>query len=367
MPWNWELPQWPNFRYDPDSLVHKERQLLLTAGKALALLKSIDTRSHDQFIVEILSREGQESALIEGEILNRESLQSSIRQQFGLAQSKKKGGNREANMAGILCDVYQTFDQPLSREMLSHWHKQLFSGETHIGDIGHYRTHPEPMQIISHRYGSPRIFFEAPPSSRMDYEMALFIKWFNSGRTGSILARAAIAHLYFENIHPFEDGNGRIGRLLIEKVLSQGMGSPVLIAVSRVLEKWKKKYYTALGLCNRTLEAQQWVEFLADAILCAQSESTKLLYFLIQKTKMLTALGSRLNPRQEKVLLRMFAEGLDGFKGGLSAENYISIANTSRATATRDLNDLMALGALEKTGELRHTRYRLNIPDSEKN
>src|SRR5262249_19254401 len=153
--------------------------------------------------------------------------------------------------------------------------------------------------------------------------------------------RAAIAHVYFESIHPFEDGNGRIGRVLIEKVLSQGVGQPLLIAVSKVLEKRRKEYYAALERCNQTLEIEHWVSFFADVVLQAQEESMNLLYFLIEKSRLLTALSGQLNPRQEKALLRMFAEGPSGFKGGLSAENYIAITKTSRATATRDLVDLV--------------------------
>jgi Fic family protein len=246
--------------------------------------------------------------------------------------------------------------------MFYKWHSRLFNDQSHINDCGKYRTHHEPMQIISNRYDSPKVFFEAPPSMKIPHEMAMFVKWFNStSLSAPILGRAAIAQVYFESIHPFEDGNGRIGRVLVEKVLSQGIERPILIAVSKVLEKRKKEYYAALERCNRTLDVGHWVEFFADAILQAQEESMTLLYFLIEKSKMLTALSGQLNPRQEKVLLRMFAEGLNGFKGGLSAENYIAITKTSRATATRDLNDLVQKGALIKSGELRHTRYDLSL------
>lgn len=362
MPWNWELPDWPIFRFDPASIAQKERQFLLNAGNACAVLKNIDKQEQGQFIVEILSSEGSESSKIEGEILNRESLQSSIRQHFGLKSVQKRSGDKEKRMADLLCNVYESFDQPLTHEMLWKWHFKLFGDHSHITDSGKYRTHPEPMQIISHRYDNPRVFFEAPPSKKIPKEMTTFIKRFNSqSATESILGRAATAHVYFESIHPFEDGNGRIGRLLVEKVLSQGIGTPVLIAVSKILERRKKEYYAALERCNKTLEVNDWVLFFSDVILQAQEESLNLLYFLIEKAKMLNALSGQLNPRQEKALLRMFAEGQTGFKGGLSAEKYIAITKASRATATRDLTDLVHKKALIKTGELRHTRYTLNL------
>jgi Fic family protein len=246
--------------------------------------------------------------------------------------------------------------------MLWQWHSGLFLGQSHISDAGKYRTHVDPMQIISHRYAAPKVFFEAPPSQKVPEEMTQFIDWFNSSRKSqTILGRAAIAHVYFESIHPFEDGNGRIGRALVEKVLSQCVGRPVVLAVSKVLEKRKKEYYTALERCNKTLDVDRWVEFFAESALQAQEELMNLLFFLILKSKMLTSLSGQLNPRQEKALLRMFEEGPSGFRGGLSAEKYISVTKTSRATATRDLIELVEKGALLKTGELRHRRYWLNM------
>ncbi len=360
MPWNWELPDWPRFHYNPDRISQLERQFLLGVGTAIAYLKTIDEQEYHRFIVEILSLEGAESSRIEGEILDRESLQSSIKKHFGLQTDLKHKNGKESRMAELLCNVYETFDKPLTHEMLWEWHSMLFKDSQSIADTGQYRTHAEPMQIVSNRYDSPKVFFEAPPSAKVFHEMAAFIDWFNTKNDSeSILGRAAIAHVYFESIHPFEDGNGRIGRVLVEKLFSQSVGRPILIAISKMLEKRKKDYYAALEKCNRTLDAMEWVEFFSSVVLEAHAEAVDLLYFLIEKSKMMNAFSGKINPRQTKVLLRMFAEGPSGFKGGLSAENYIAITKTTRATATRDLTDLVEKGALIKDGELRHTRYRL--------
>lgn len=361
MLWNWELPNWPKFTYDEEGIAHKEKQFLLGAGSASAFLKNIGEEDSQQFIIEILSLEGAESSRIEGEILDRESLQSSIKRHFGLKSTVTQEKAKESQMANLLCSVYESFATSLTHEMLWEWHAKLFKDQSSITDPGQYRTHDEPMQIVSRRYGSTKVFYEAPPSVKVPDEMKMFLDWFNhQSLSSSILGRAAIAHVYFECIHPFEDGNGRIGRLLVEKILSQGVQQPILIAVSKVLEKRKKEYYAALEKCNRTLEVYDWVEFFSDAILQAQQESLKLLNFLIEKSKIMTSLSGQINSRQERALLRMFAEGPSGFKGGLSAEKYISITKTSRATATRDLIDLVQKGALVKSGELRHTRYWLN-------
>lgn len=360
MPWNWELPQWPNFHYEEHPLAQKEKEFLLSLGSASACLKNLNKHESTRFIVEILSMEGFESSKIEGEILDRESLQSSIKQHFGLDPDRKKSGNKEIGMAKLLCDVYDTYEAPLTHEMLWKWHTDLFSDHRHIEDKGKYRTHTEPMQIVSNRYGSPKVFFEAPPSKLIPQEMKAFIQWFNTS-SQNILERASLAHVYFESIHPFEDGNGRIGRLLVEKILSQGVGRPVLIAVSKILEERKKEYYSQLEKCNRTLEISDWMEYFSEMILQGQKESLNLLYFLIEKSKLMNRFAGQINERQEKALLRMFKEGPEGFSGGLSAENYISITKTPRATATRDLADLVQKGALFKKGELRYTRYFLNL------
>ncbi len=364
MPWNWELPDWPHFRFDPASLVQKERLFLLRAGQILGAFNELTGPEQRDFAADLLTSEGQESALIEGEVLNRESLRSSIQRHFGLkSPQNKKGGVKEESMAELLVCVHETFAQPLTHEMLWLYHRTLFAHTSHLENLGAYRTHEEPMQIVSSRYGPTKVFFEAPPSSAVFQQMDAFIRWFNApSDPPSVLARAAIAHLYFESIHPFEDGNGRIGRVLVEKALSQGVGHPVLLAISKVLERDKKNYYSALATCNTTLDIQSWVDFFKDAILQAQDEALTLLHFIAEKSKLLSRLHKQLNPRQEKVLLHMFAEGPSGFKGGLSADNYIAITHASRATATRDLADLVAKGALIKTGELRHTRYWLKLP-----
>jgi Fic family protein len=360
MPWNWQLPEWPNFTYRPEAIAEYEKQFLLRVGAATASLTTISNGEYKQFIVEILSKEALESSSIEGESLDRESLQSSIKRHFGL-QAEKIPRNRakETGMAQLLCDVYDSFKAPLTHEILCKWHGMLFGPESTIEDRGKYRTHPEPMQIVSRRHDRSRIYFEAPPSDRIQQEMESYLRWFNDKKFTQVLGRAAIGHLYFENIHPFEDGNGRIGRAIVEKILSQSVERPVLIAVSNILEQDKKGYYAALESCNRSLEATAWVEFFAEVVIKAQDESLRLLKFLIDKSKVFNRLSGQINPRQEKALLRLYESGPEGFKGGLSAEKYIAITKASRATATRDLAELVKLGVLVRTGELRHTRYWL--------
>jgi Fic family protein len=196
--------------------------------------------------------------------------------------------------------------------------------------------------------------------------MKRFVAWFNDTAPGGKrpvppLTRAGIAHLYFVCIHPFEDGNGRIGRALAEKSLAQNLGQRSLIALAYTIERKRKDYYAALERNNRDLDITDWMTYFADTVLAAQNNTIKRVDFYVAKARFHERLRGKLNERQERAIARMFREGIDGFKGGLSAENYITISKTSRATATRDLGDLVEKGALTRTGELRHTRYHLNI------
>lgn len=362
MVWNWQLPDWPRFHYDASAVASLERAFFQGIGGGAAVLKYLEEEKKRQFIVEILCDEGMNSAEIEGEILERKSLQSSIQRHFGLAPTKRISP-RESGMGDLLWSMYDTYHQPLTHERLYGWHQAIMQKESRIADIGSYRTHQDPMQIVAGRHDKNVVYFEAPPSHVVHQEMTRFIRWFNdSVEEESALVRASVAHIYFESIHPFEDGNGRIGRALVEKALSQSVGHPTLMAVSQVIARRKKEYYESLARCNHTLNIQSWIEFFSVVIVQAQEESHTLIDFLMAKSQLMSRLKGHINERQEKVLLRMFSEGPKGFSGGLSAENYIAIAKTSRATATRDLADLVETGALYKTGQLKHTRYWL-IPN----
>jgi Fic family protein len=197
--------------------------------------------------------------------------------------------------------------------------------------------------------------------------MARFVKWFNGAAPESseplpALTRAGLAHLYFESIHPFEDGNGRIGRTIAGKALAQCLGRPTLPALAPAILSRRKSYYAALEAANKTMEVTDWLCWFAGIGIEAQRRATARVEFLIDKTRLLDRLRGQLNPRQQQALLRMLEEGPEGFKGGLSAGNYVTITSASPATATRDLADLADKGALVRAGERRHARYHLGIP-----
>lgn len=369
MKWNWQRAHWPNFIYKNSELEIFEEQFLYQAGVSLGAIRHVKDPDRTRLRVELLCTEALKTSEIEGEILSRDSVQSSIRRHFGLSTKLGKVPPAEQGIAEMLTNLYETFSRPLSHKQLFNWHKALTQGRRDLEKKGGYRNHPEPMQIISGAMHHPKIHFEAPPSTHVRREMKGFIQWFNDtapqGKNSlTPLTRAGIAHLYFVSIHPFEDGNGRIGRALVEKVLAQSLGQPTLISLSQTIEASRKKYYQKLEINNKEMEITDWLVYFAKTILKAQRTSQRLIDFLIEKTKFFDKLRGQLNPRQVKVLERMFREGPDGFKGGLSAENYLKINKASRATVTRDLQDLVEKEALYKTGELKHTRYFLKLSKS---
>jgi len=365
MMWNWHQAGWPQFAYDPAAMEPLEREFLLNSGEFFGVFRHVSADDQDSLKIELIGDEALKTSEIEGELLDRDSVQASLRKQFGFASDAGRVRPAERGIAEMMVDLYRGFADPLTHETLFAWHRMVMAG-ARGREIGSYRTHAEPMQVVSGALHAPNVHFEAPPSSEMKQEMEGFVAWFNKTAPGGeqplpALTRAAIAHLYFVSIHPFEDGNGRIGRALSEKSLAQNLGQPTLIALAYTIERRRKEYYGALEDNNKHNKIDDWLAYFGNIVIEAQHNTIRRVEFYLEKAKLYERLRGKLNARQDKVLVRMFREGFGGFKGGLSAENYISIARTSRATATRDLHELVAMGALTRTGELRHTRYHLNL------
>ncbi|MGH7885891.1 MAG: Fic family protein, partial [Thermodesulfobacteriota bacterium] len=236
--------------------------------------------------------------------------------------------------------------------------------------VGAWRTHKETMQIVSDPVGKEKIHFEALPSDKVPQEMRSFIKWFNETGTGGKseirkpLIRSAITHLYFETIHPFEDGNGRIGRAISKKALFQGIGHPILLSISKTIEGNKKIYYEALKQAQRSNEITLWLNYFSNMALESQTQAEEEIDFTLRKTKFLDRYQYLLNDRQLKVVKRMLAEGTKGFTGGMSAKKYVAITNISKATATRDLQNMVEKGAFFTMGAGRSAHYKINFDNS---
>lgn len=366
MTWNWQKPDWPDFSWDQTLLRKAEEHFLIGSGMFVGTIKHLDAIDQERLTIEAISLEALTTSEIEGEILDRASVQSSVRRQLGVAADDRQVGAAEQGIAEMMVDLYLSFAGPLSEETLFRWHQMLVKGRKDLKDIGRYRRSDEAMQVVSGAPYAPKVHFEAPPSTRVPEEMKQFLDWFNRTAPDGAdplpaLTRAGIAHLYFVTIHPFEDGNGRIGRAISEKALAQSLGHPTLTALAATILIRRTTYYDALEAANKDTEVTSWLSWFAGIAIEAQHRTAARVEFLLDKTRLLDRLRGRLNERQEKALLRILREGPEGFKGGLSAGNYIRITGTSPATATRDLADMVAKGALSRVGERRHVRYHLAI------
>lgn len=364
MVWNWQQDEWPRFLYDSQALVELERKFLMQSGMLLGAYLHIDPEDKKTLTIELMSNEALKTSQIEGQLLDRESLQQSIKRDLGFGTLPFRAPPAEAGIAQLMVALHRIFDMPLTARMLHQWQAMLMNGRVDVSVVGNYRDSSEPMQVVSGRLDRPKVHFEAPPVYNLKHEMNCFVRWFNKTAPGSKntlppIARAGLAHLYFVCIHPYEDGNGRIARALAEKALAQSLSQPSLTSLSQVIQRRKSEYYNALASNNREMEVTEWLVQFGEMIVEAQIHTQRLIQFLIEKTRLYDRVRDRLNERQEGALARVFREGMDGFEGGLSVGNYLSITGASRATATRDLQEMVRLGAFTKTGQLKATRYHL--------
>jgi Fic family protein len=358
--YNWQHKNWPEFKFDSSSIDKELMRFMLKAGELKGILSALPKDISTETIIQIMVTEAIKTSEIEGEIINRIDVMSSIRKNLGLHISQEPKDKNAIGLSLLLIDVRNTYTQPLTESKILEWHKLLMGNNKTI-HAGQWRKGNEPMQIISGSASNPKIHYEAPPSKTLSKEMKRFIEWYNTSEISSPIIKAAVAHLYFESIHPFEDGNGRIGRAIAEKALSQGFDNPIMFSISKSIEENRSNYYKELQLAQQRLEITKWIEWFASIIIFAQEYAEKTIQFTIKKMKFFDKYDKILNTRQKKVINRILEEGVNGFKGGMNAKKYISITDTSKATATRDLQELAAMNVFVIKGLGRSTSYELNI------
>lgn len=367
--YNWQLPDWPNFRFDLTSVHETLFSIAEKMGLINGKLEHLNENLQTETMVNLMVEEAVKTSQIEGEYISRPDIRSSIKNKLGLNEAFVRVHDKRAQgIAELMLDVRNTFKRPITEDKLFDWHLMLLSGSFNPNmRVGCWRIDEEPMQIVSGHHGKWIVHYEAPPSREVPKEMKRFIHWFNNTVPGKPKAikfapvRAAIAHLYFESIHPFEDGNGRIGRAIAEKALSQGFGYPVLLSLSQAIEAEKKTYYAALNAASKSNEITDWIKYFAHVILSAQIEVETQINFILKKSVFFDNFKDVLNTRQLKVVQRMMKAGIEGFEGGMSAKKYMVITASSKATATRDLQEMVAMKALRQIGSGRNVRYELNL------
>jgi Fic family protein len=365
--YNWQKTDWLNFKYTLKSVEATLLSFAQETSYISGVFEAMPDKEQTEATINMMASEAMKSSAIEGEYLQRSDVMSSIRNNLGLSQARETVHDKKSGGAGeLMVAVRKTFSEPLTEDTLFAWHKMLMGYTTRI-KTGQWRTHEDAMQVISGAMGKEVVHFEAPPSSRVAAEMKKFIQWFNDTAPGAkkeikeAPVRSAIAHLYFESIHPFEDGNGRIGRAVAEKALSQTLGRPVVLSLSQVIEAKKKTYYEELEKAQRSNTITEWISYFVNTVLEAQLQAKKIIEVTLKKAKLFDRFKDRLNSRQLKALRKMFDAEPGGFEGGMTAAKYVSINKTSRATATRDLQELSEMGVLISQGGGRSIHYTINI------
>jgi len=367
--WVWQEADWPAWRFDAKTLAASVAAARKAQGEAVGraqlLTPSLDAKAQ----TELLVLEGLNTSAIEGERLDFDALRSSIARRLGVRVENTKAAPAPRAVEGLidmLQDATQNYERPLTLERLNAWQAALFpTGRSGLYEIrvGQLRG-DAPMRIVSGPHQRERLHYEVPPRAGLDAQIGMFLDWFN-GESLDLdgLVRAGLAHLWFEVLHPYEDGNGRVGRALLDKALAQDeKRSMRLYSVSAQLYSERTEYYAALERASRgNLDATDWLNFFARQVEAAAKASETAIGRVLDKARFWVAHGAQpMNARQRKVVNLLLDKGRGESESGLTNAKYVSIANTSPATAQRDLANLVEKGILKLVGAGRSARYDIN-------
>jgi Fic family protein len=360
----YELTDWPQFRWSPERLAEQLAAVSRHQGRLIGRMESLGFQLRVEAVLESLTVEVVKSSEIEGEVLNKHQVRSSLARRLGLDIGALAPVDRNVEgVVDMMLDATQRYDQPLTEERLFGWHAALFptgrSGMVKI-TVGGWRTDASgPMQVVSGPVGLERIHYEAPAASRLQADMHAFLEWFNAGPSLDPVLKAAVAHLWFVTIHPFEDGNGRIARAIADMALARSEESPQrFYSMSAQIRTERKGYYDILEATQRSnLDITAWLQWFLACLNRAFDGADETLTSVLGKARFWdTYAQEKLNDRQRKMLNRV----LDGFEGKLTNSKWAALTKTSNDTALRDIEDLVMRGILVKDpGGGRSTSYSL--------
>jgi Fic family protein len=347
-----ERAEWPEFEWALDEVSKRLAAVRHKQGRLLGRMGSLGFNLKAEASLQTLTEEVVKSSEIEGEILDRDQVRSSIARRLGMDIGALTPAERHVDgVVELMLDATQKYDQALTAKRLFDWHAALFpTGRTGMQKItvGGWRTEQAgPMQVISGPFGRERVHFEAPAAKRLETEMKAFLDWFNADQGQDPVIKAALAHLWFVTIHPFEDGNGRIARAIADLALARSEGSPQrFYSMSAQIRKERKVYYDILEKTQRgKLDITDWLDWFLGCLDRAFDGAETIIGNVLHKATFWEKHGaSDLNDRQRLMLNRL----LEGFEGKLTSSKWEKIAKVSQPTATRDINDLIKRGILQK-------------------
>ena len=357
----WQLDDWPNFRWDSDLVIEPLSRLSLLHGQLAGQMSLLEFGHKSETQLTALAEDLLNSSAIEGVMLNAESVRSSIARRLGIENDGMLHEDHYVEgLVNVMMDAVKNAEAPLSKERLFGWHSALFpygrSGGISI-TVADWRKGEEPMQVVSGALGHEHVHYIAPPSDSVPAEMERFIGWCNNTAC-PLFIKAAIAHLWFVTIHPFDDGNGRISRTIADMFLSRLDGNGRYYSMSAQINREKGKYYSALeGAQKGTHDVTQWLLWFFSCLERAIRHTLGVTERTVEKASYWERHhDTEVNERQRKVINRLW----DGFDGKLTTSKWAKICHCSQDTALRDINDLIAKHMLKDSGEKgRATNYVL--------
>jgi Fic family protein len=348
-----ERNDWPRFRWDESALANELAGVRHRQGRFIGRMEALGFRLREEAVLSTLTEDVLKSSEIEGELLDREQVRSSLARRLGLDVGALTPADRRVDgVVEMMLDATQKYQEPLSAERLFGWHAALFpTGRTgmqriRVGDWPDDRS--GPMQVVSGPIGKERVHFQAPAAARLPAEMARFLAWFNGPADTDPVLKAALAHLWFVTLHPFDDGNGRIARAIADLALARSEQSPQrFYSMSAQIRLERNAYYNILERTQRgSLDVGPWLVWFLGCLDRALQGAEGTLASVLRKARFWGEAhgGEPFNDRQRKVLNRL----LDGFEGKLTSSKWAKLASCSQDTANRDINDLVTRGILAK-------------------
>ncbi|MEA2871629.1 MAG: hypothetical protein QOH67_1605 [Hyphomicrobiales bacterium] len=338
------LPDWPNFHWDRQLIANQLSAVRHRQGRLVGRMEALGFPVRNEAQLETLTQDVLKTSEIEGEILNADQVRSSIARRLGIDIGGLTPADRHVEgIVEMMLDATQKFTEPLTAERVFAWHAAMFptgrSGMRRI-TIGAWRDDKTgPMQVVSGPVGRERVHYEAPAASRLDHEMKLFLDWFNENSGIDPVLKAAIAHLWFVTIHPFDDGNGRIARAIADMSLARSENSPQrFYSMSAQIRQERNAYYDVLEKTQDDLDITAWLQWFLACLDRAFDGADAILANIFRKARFWEKhAGAPLNERQRDMLSRL----LDGFEGKLTSSKWAKIEKCSQDTALRDIDDLV--------------------------
>jgi Fic family protein len=374
--WIWQRPDWPQFRWDSSALELQLLEANAARQELLARLESLEPPLDREAISALLGRESLGTAAIEGELLDPGQVRSSIarRLHLPLAEGQPTASAQVEGLLDVLLEATSCREVPLTLATLNHWHRRLFAAgpdglrAIRIGEL----RGQAPMQVLSGAIGREHLHFEAPPRGQLERQLEAFLHWIvDPPAPLDGLLRAGLAHLWFITLHPYEDGNGRLARAITDRLLAQACRAKVqqelagrVMGISAQILRERESYYMVLERCQRgELDVTGWLSWFLEQLTAAAATHGTVIDAVQRKAAFWWShRHSGFNSRQQKILNRLLDAEPEGFTGGMTLRKAISLSKVSRATAWRDLAELVEHQAIEPIGEGRSRAYRIHWP-----